>query len=84
MTIEQTIEVPANHRVYIDVPWEIPAGRTMLTFTPAPTVPATAKPGDQPGKRATPITDSLLGIAAGVGDISLDELRTERLSKYLK
>jgi hypothetical protein len=35
-------------------------------------------------RRATPITDSLLGIASGIGDISLDELRMERLSKYLK
>jgi hypothetical protein len=31
-----------------------------------------------------PLTDSLLGIASSAGDISLDELRTERLSKYLK
>jgi hypothetical protein len=35
-------------------------------------------------QRATPLTDRLLGIAAGAGDISLDELRAERLSKYLK
>jgi hypothetical protein len=35
-------------------------------------------------KPPTPITDRLLGIAAQAGDMSLDELRSERLSKYLK
>jgi hypothetical protein len=36
MIIEQTINVPANHRLTIEVPQEVPAGRTILTFTPAP------------------------------------------------
>ena len=35
MTVEQTIEVPASHRLTIDVPREIPAGRTIIAFTPA-------------------------------------------------
>jgi hypothetical protein len=35
MSITQTVEVPASHRLTIDVPREIPAGRTILTFTPA-------------------------------------------------
>jgi hypothetical protein len=34
MTIEQTVEIPANHRLYIDVPREVPVGKTILTFTP--------------------------------------------------
>ena len=37
MTIEQTVEIPASHRLVIDVPRDIPAGRTILAFTPAPT-----------------------------------------------
>ena len=36
MIIEQTIEIPASHRLTLDVPQEIPAGRAILTFTPAP------------------------------------------------
>ena len=45
MTIQQTVEVPASHRLTIDVPRDIPAGRTILAFTPkprdaAPDVPA--------------------------------------------
>ena len=36
MSVTQTVEVPASHRLTIDVPREIPAGRVILTFTPAP------------------------------------------------
>ena len=35
MTIEQTVEIPANHRLTIDVPSDVPAGRVVITFTPA-------------------------------------------------
>jgi hypothetical protein len=35
MTITQTVEIPASHRLTIDVPPEIPAGKVILTFTPA-------------------------------------------------
>jgi hypothetical protein len=84
MTIEQTVEIPADHRLVIEVPPEIPEGRAILTFTPAPAVPATARRTDTTRKPATPISDRLLGIASQAGDISLDELRAERLGKYLK
>jgi hypothetical protein len=35
-TIVQTVNVPADHRLIIEVPPEVPAGRTMLAFTPIP------------------------------------------------
>jgi hypothetical protein len=35
MTITQTVEIPVSHRLTIDVPREVPAGRVMITFTPA-------------------------------------------------
>ena len=35
MIVEQTVEIPANRRLVIDVPREVPVGRTVLTFTPA-------------------------------------------------
>ena len=34
MSISQTVDVPDNHRLTIDVPREIPAGPVILTFTP--------------------------------------------------
>ena len=35
MTITQTVEIPADRRLTIEVPREVPVGRTILTFTPA-------------------------------------------------
>jgi hypothetical protein len=35
MSITQTVEIPANHRLTIEVPREVPEGRAILTFTPA-------------------------------------------------
>jgi hypothetical protein len=37
MKATQTVVVPANHRLTIDVPPEVPAGPVILTFTPAGT-----------------------------------------------
>jgi hypothetical protein len=44
MTITQTVEIPESRRLTIEVPSEIPTGRTILTFTPAP-AEAAAPPG---------------------------------------
>jgi len=35
MTITQTVDIPADHRLTIDVPSEVPEGQVILTFTPA-------------------------------------------------
>jgi hypothetical protein len=43
MTIEQTVEIPASHRLTIEIPPEVPAGRTILSFTSVPEVPAAAR-----------------------------------------
>ena len=34
MSITQTVEIPASHKLTIDVPREVPAGPVVLTFTP--------------------------------------------------
>jgi len=34
MTITQTVDIPASRRLTIDVPPEVPAGRTILVFKP--------------------------------------------------
>jgi hypothetical protein len=33
MIIEQTVEIPIDHQLFINVPLEIPAGKAILTFT---------------------------------------------------
>ena len=35
MTITQTLDIPADRRITLEVPREIPAGRTIIAFTPA-------------------------------------------------
>jgi hypothetical protein len=37
MSVTQTVEIPTSHRLTIEVPREVPPGRTILTFTPAET-----------------------------------------------
>jgi len=43
MSVTQTVEIPASRRLTIDVPSEVPVGRTILAFIPA----ANQKPTDQ-------------------------------------
>jgi hypothetical protein len=35
MSVTQTVEIPASHKLTIDVPPEVPEGPVILTFTPA-------------------------------------------------
>ncbi|MCL1958435.1 MAG: hypothetical protein FWF68_02410 [Spirochaetes bacterium] len=37
MSVTQTVEIPLNHRLTIDVPPEVPAGRAEIRFFPAST-----------------------------------------------
>jgi hypothetical protein len=82
MIMKQTVEIPADRRLKIEAQPEIPDGKAILAFTPAPVIPVKAMPDNE--KRLTPLSGLLLGIASQAGDMSLDELRAERLSKYLK
>jgi hypothetical protein len=43
VTLQQRVEIPADHRLFIDVPPEVPAGPIIITFTPAT---ANTKPVD--------------------------------------
>jgi len=38
MTITQTVEIPADHRITLEVPRQIPAGKTIIAFTPVNTL----------------------------------------------
>ncbi|MDR1802475.1 MAG: hypothetical protein LBQ94_02610 [Treponema sp.] len=67
MTITQTIEIPADHRLTIEVPREVPAGPALVTFAPVGL------------SQQTPIADSLLGVAANLGNVSLEEIRYQRI-----
>ena len=43
MSITQTVDIPDNHKLTIDVPSEVPTGPAVLTFTPAPKRKLTAE-----------------------------------------
>jgi hypothetical protein len=83
MTIEQTVDITADRRITIEVPPRIPTGRTnvIIQFP----FPADMQPEENITKNSpTPISDSLVGILSGIGDINIDEIRMERLAKHLK
>jgi len=40
MSITQTVEIPANHRLIIDVPPEVPAGQAKIIYFTVPAVKA--------------------------------------------
>ena len=86
-SMEQVVEIPTNRRIYVDVPLEVPAGKAHLEVKVVPFVNNEEKP-EPPLKCLigveTPRADALLGILSHVGDITLEEIRDERLAKYLK
>ncbi|MCL2231554.1 MAG: hypothetical protein FWB99_00580 [Treponema sp.] len=85
MTITQTVEIPADRRLIIEVPSEVPAGRAQVELKVIP-FPRKMENPQAPLKildgASTPIADSLLGAASNLGEITLEEIREERLSKY--
>ena len=42
MTIEQTIEIPPNHRLVLDLPFELPVGKAKVELTVIPEKKKTA------------------------------------------
>ena len=59
MTVTQTVEIPADRRLIINVPREVPTGRVVLTFTKA----KSAEPGTTVDKWVNP----LFGLAKAKG-----------------
>ena len=88
MTITQTVDITDSRRLRLDfeVPREIPAGKAQVELKVIPFVKKEEKL-EPPLKCLigveTPLADSLLGVAANLGNITLDEIREERLAKYL-
>ena len=69
MTMTQTIDIPADRRVTL--PREVPTGRTILTFTPAPKAaiendcPLCAKYRDPESGALRPNAESIAAIEEG-------------------
>ena len=94
MTITQTVEIPADRRLTIEVPREIPAGKTILAFTPVASIPQieTEKLNNTEKIFLSKLIinemlqDETVRYLTGIlhTDMSLEEIREERLAKYLK
>ena len=87
MTIEQTVIIPDDHRVSLEflAPQEIPSGPARIELKVTPFTVRQEKLVPENGKdRATPRADRFLGVLSHLGDISLEEIREERLAKHLK
>jgi hypothetical protein len=39
MTVTQTVDIPADRRIMLEVPREVPPGKTILAFTPVEAKP---------------------------------------------
>ena len=79
----QTVEIPADRRITLVVPGEIPTGKAKVEFNVIP-----FNKNDESSLAvlrgvSTPLADSLLGVASNLGNITLDEIRDERLLKHL-
>jgi hypothetical protein len=88
MTVTQTVDIPADRRIMLEVPREVPPGKTILAFTPVSDRKGAGREVENDPKsakkRATPHSDALFAIFSQIGgDIDPDEIRSERLAKHL-
>jgi hypothetical protein len=47
MTVTQTVDIPESHRLVIDVPREVPAGRSIISFNTVPAGKTPVKSSDE-------------------------------------
>jgi len=96
MTITQTVEIPADRRITIEVPREVPTGQADVEYKIIPFVNKNTKPKTTEEEvKKIRITKSMIDemlqdetVLSLTGilktEMSLDEIREERLAKYLK
>ena len=96
MIIKQTVKIPDNRRLYLnlEIPREVPSGRAQIELKAIPFDKKEKRPmklrltkqhlDEMPQNAETPHTDALAGILAHLGNITLEEIRDERLSRHLK
>jgi hypothetical protein len=88
MTITQTVEIPASRRVSLNLPLELPVGRATITVTPevAPYKANSEKIRLTKSMINEMLQDETVRSLTGIlhTDMTLEEIREERLAKYLK
>jgi len=78
MSVTQTVEIPASHRLTIDVPREVPTGRAVLTLIPAPDQkPRGQRSADTAAEASTPyVGDVLSALLSGTAPLPGGNART--------
>ena len=66
MTITQTVEIPADRRITLEVPREIPSGPVIIAFTPAL---AKKKPGMTEAEELEHINRNAVRLNAEAEDV---------------
>ena len=88
MTITQTVDIPADRRLVIDVPREIPAGRAIIAFTPADEIVEETASDDCPicAQNRDPITGNPRFSAKVIAAIAEGEamMRGDKPAKWHK
>ena len=70
MTITQTIEIPADHRIFLDLPHELPVGKAKVTVTPQT---------EKPAANGHEAVASLRGLAKKMGStLTVEQFLKER------
>ena len=91
VTITQTVDIPASRRVYFDLPPELPIGNAKVELRVIPFVNKQENPANDGKIRLTKqlideiMQDEVLISISGIlkTDMTADEIREERLAKYL-
>jgi hypothetical protein len=96
MVMEMNIEIPASHRLVLELPASFPVGRAKIAVTPSRARVRAKKSVGNSGKQSKfpvvsqemldtlfegSITQSLTGVLH-LPDMTLEEIRAERLRKY--
>jgi len=97
MTITQTVEIPADRRITLDIPREVPAGKAQVEVREIPFVKKEEKPLAAKSLKLrltkkeldemlnnSPITRELTGILSDLGNITIEQIRDERLARHLQ
>jgi len=74
MTITQTVEIPADRRLIIDIPREIPEGKARFEYNIIPFVKKEETPIEAQTGTKTPHTDRLLSLLSNIGEVNIDEM----------
>ena len=80
----QTVDIPANRRLTIEVPHEVPVGKAQVEIKVIPFDKKGEKAASKIITAATPHTDKLLNLLSNIGEVNVDEIRDERLAKHIK